>query len=115
MPGFHGLLIGQVLSFIKLRHEGVEYPAVIISSFEVIGSCPCELTNMWKVHHDLDTHGQQQLKMVHLDAILHGAHLIGIASSNFVPKEVNHTNALDAFKTFYINKFVDYHTHEITF
>ena len=63
--------------------------------------------NMWKVHHDLNARGQWQLKIVHLNTIVHAAHLIGIASSSFIPYELNHMNVLDAFKTYYVNKFID--------
>lgn len=59
--------------------------------------------------------GSVQLKIVHLDTIIHATHLIGIAGSLFVPYELNHMNALDAFKTYYVNKFIDYHMHEIAF
>ena len=107
MPGFWGLLIGQVLSFLKLKHKGI----IPCGNFETIGSTPYPLTNMWKVHHDLNAWGQQQLKIeiVHLNAIVHAAHLIGIASLLFIAYELNHMNVLDAFKTYYINKFIDYH------
>jgi hypothetical protein len=58
LPGFCGLLVGQVLAFIKLTHEGIAYPTAIISWFNTIGSHPCQQTNMWKVRCDLDAQGQ---------------------------------------------------------
>lgn len=115
LPGFRGLLVGQVLGFIKLMHEGITYPAAVISWFEMIGTHPCQQTNMWKVRRDLGANGQRQLKIVHLDAIVRGAHLIGIAGSAYIPYELDYTNSLDAFKAFYVNKFIDYHAHEIAF
>ena len=53
--------------------------------------------------------------MVHLDAVFRGAHLVGVPGSSFLPYNLDHTQALDAYKTFYINKFIDYHAHEIAF
>ncbi|KAM6491741.1 hypothetical protein JOM56_012781 [Amanita muscaria] len=43
------------------------------------------------------------------------AHLIGIAGDSFIPSELDHTDSLDAFKSFYVNKFIDYHAHKIAF
>ena len=113
LPGFHGLLVRQVLGFIKLTHEGITYPAAVISWFEMIGTHPCPQMNMWKVRHDLGANGQWQLKIVHLDTIVQGVHLISIAGSAYIPYELDYTNSLDAFKAFYVNIFIDYHAHEI--
>ena len=115
LPGFRGLYVGQVLAFLKVVHEKVEYPAVLISWFETVGNSPCPYTGMWKVRRELDVNGRRKLKVIHLESILRGAHLVGIAGSSFIPYELDHTNALKAYNTFYVNKFVDYHAHEIAF
>ena len=115
LAGFRVLYVGRVLAFLKITHEKVEYPAALISWFETVGSSPCPYTRMWKVHHELDETGRHKLKVIHLDSVLCAAHLVGVAGSSFIPYELNHTNALDAYKTFYVNKYIDYHAHEIAF
>ena len=61
--------------------------------------------------------GQPVLEVIHLDAIMRGAHLIGVAGSHFVSNNSKFTfsKSLDAFKLFYVNKYVDHHAHEIAF
>ena len=115
LPSFRGLYVGQVIAFLKLAQEKVEYPTALITWFETVGDSPCPSTGMWKVHQELDLSNHCKLKIIHLDTILHGAHLVGIAGSSFIPYELDYTNALDAFKTFYVNKFIDYHAYEIAF
>ena len=62
---------------------------------------------MWIVQPDPGDNG---LDVIHLDTMLRGAHLIGVANG-FTPK-IKFTESLDAFKAFYVNKYADYHTHE---
>jgi hypothetical protein len=53
--------------------------------------------------------------IIHLDCILRGVHLIGVAGQDFIPKDLTYHNSLDAFQSFYISKYADYHSHEIVF
>jgi len=57
------------------------------------------------------------LEVIHLDTILRGAHLVGVSGSDFLPldRALTFSKSLDAFSTFYVNKFVDHHAHEIAF
>ena len=70
---------------------------------------------MWMVEPDYDAIGSLVMSVVHLDTILRSAHLMGIAGDEFIPKTVNFHNSLDAFKAYYINKYIDHHSHEIAF
>ncbi|EIM91981.1 uncharacterized protein STEHIDRAFT_46596, partial [Stereum hirsutum FP-91666 SS1] len=54
--------------------------------------------------------------VIHLDALIRAAHLIPVYGNDFrVPTKWKHTDSLDAFSMFYVNKFVDHHAHEIVF
>ena len=55
--------------------------------------------------------------VVHIDAILQCAHLIPMFSENHIDYLVNLTlnNSLDAFQSYYINKYADHHMHGIVF
>lgn len=115
LPGFQGLHVAQIRAFLRLKHGKETYPCAVVNWFSTVEDVPCPITGMWKVRRDTDHNGRRILDIVHLNAILRGAHLIGIAGDSFVPKEVDHTNALDVFKSFYVNKYIDYHAHEIAF
>ncbi len=71
---------------------------------------------MWVVSREIREDGQRLVGLIHLDTVFRSAHLIGIADpSRYVPYEIDYMNALDAFKTFYVNKYIDYHTYEVVF
>ncbi|KAM6488994.1 hypothetical protein JOM56_015547 [Amanita muscaria] len=115
LAGFRGLHVGQVYAFLKIKHHRETYPCATVNWFSTIGDAPCPITGMWKVRRDVDENGERILDIIHIDTILRSAHLIGIAGDSFIPSELDHTNSLDAFKSFYVNKFIDYHAHEIAF
>ena len=112
LPGFHGLYVAQVKALLKVVHEHKDYPCAVVSWFLTMGDTPCHDTGLWMVKHNLDR-GSKVMSIVHLNTILHGAHLIGILGKPFIPKDMPSTDLLSAFKTFFMNKYIDYRTHKI--
>ncbi len=53
--------------------------------------------------------------MIHLDCILRAAHLIGVTGQESVPKGLKPSDTLDVFPSFFVNKYIDHHAHEIAF
>ncbi|KAF8322392.1 hypothetical protein F5887DRAFT_1087226 [Amanita rubescens] len=116
LPGIRGLRIAQVKALLKFKHNRVTYPCALVSWFKLVGDSPCDVTGMWVVGREIGEDGQRLVELIHLDTVFRSAHLIGIADpSCYVPYEVDYMNSLDAFKTFYVNKYIDYHTHEVVF
>jgi len=101
--------------FFSLCHEDAEYQCVLVWWYSTLGYEPCPDTGMWMVEPDFDVQGNRIMSVVHLDSILRGAHLLGIAGADPVPLSLNFTNSLDAFRAFYVNKYIDHHAHEIAF
>ena len=55
--------------------------------------------------------------VLHLDTFYRAAHLLPCFGHavEAVPDELHHTDTLDVFDTFYVNKYIDHHAHEIAF
>ncbi|KAJ8489758.1 hypothetical protein ONZ45_g13445 [Pleurotus djamor] len=70
-------------------------------------------TGMWLVCPEIDEDGSHPLQVIHLDSILRGIHLLPCFGSGIIPEDFSYINALDAFKQYYVNHFVDYHAHEL--
>ncbi|KAJ7465494.1 hypothetical protein FB451DRAFT_1178975 [Mycena latifolia] len=115
LPGFQGLLAARVLLFMSFKHGGITYPCALVTWFSVIGDAPCPDLGMWMVEPDVDHRGRRMLDIIHIDTILRGAHLIGIYGDSFLPRHYKHSDTLDQFKAFYINKYTDHHANEIAF
>ena len=113
--GFQGLLVARVRLFLSVVHRRVTYPCALVAWYSTIGDDVCPDTRMWMVEPDYDARGGLAMSVVHLDTILRSAHLMEIAGDNFIPKTVKFHNSLDAFRAYYVNKYIDHHSHEITF
>jgi hypothetical protein len=74
-----------------------------------------ENTGMWIVQPDFNPDGSRCMAVIHLDSIVRAAHLLGLCGNKYVPKELTCENSLDAFPSFFVNKFVDHHAFEIAF
>jgi hypothetical protein len=112
--GFRGLHAAQVMLFFRITVDGVTYPCALLRWFVPVGDDPDDETGMWIVEPDI-RNGKWFSSVVHLDCILRGAHLIGVSGSNFLPEKFPHTDSLDSFQSFYVNKYADHHSYEIAF
>ncbi|KAJ7932345.1 hypothetical protein B0H13DRAFT_2518823 [Mycena leptocephala] len=114
--GFRGLHAARVRLFFRFKFRGVDYPCALIHWFSARGDDPCPDTGMWVVTPDSEPGGGPSLAVVHLDTILRGAHLIGMAGKDFIPiHRFDFSDSLDGFRAFYVNKYADHHSHEIAF
>ena len=114
--GFRGLHAARVRLFFRFKFRGVDYPCALIHWFSARGDAPCPDTGMWIVTPDSERGGAPSLAVVHIDSLLRGAHLIGVAGKDFIPiHRFDFSDSLDAFKAFYVNKYADHHSHEIAF
>ena len=107
-----GLNVARVQLFFLFRYNGVEFPCALVEWFTRVGVD--HLTGMWVVCPDV-IHNRQSRGVIHLDAILRAAHLIPIYGSDLLPLEIDSLILLDTFKGYYMNKYIDHHTHEIIF
>lgn len=70
---------------------------------------------MWIVEPVDVIYGTPTAAVIHLDTILHAAHLLLIFGEDFVSKQLKHEQMLDIFSSFYINKYVDHHAFATAF
>jgi hypothetical protein len=113
VDGFAGLHVTHVKVFFSFLIDGTSYPCALVKWFSMYGAAPCEETGLWRVYPDHDRRGQWLTLVVHLDAVLCGAHLIGVPGPCLLPRTFTYSDSLDAFRLFYVNKYIDYHAHEL--
>ncbi|KAL0060247.1 hypothetical protein AAF712_012957 [Marasmius tenuissimus] len=115
-PGFRGLYVARVLHFLALLHDRQRYECAIVSGFTAPHDHPDPLTGMWIVQPDADKDdSMRQIDIIPLESIVRGAHLLGVAGEEWMPNDHSHTDSLDDFQSFYVNKYIDHHAHEIAF
>ncbi|KAH6904046.1 hypothetical protein BKA70DRAFT_1373674 [Coprinopsis sp. MPI-PUGE-AT-0042] len=114
-PGFRGYLVARVFLLFKLvsRTTKEVHPLALVQWYSTVGEHPCPDTGMWIVQPDF-VRGRPSLDVVHLDSIFRLVHLIGVSGNQYLPRQdFDFTQSLDAFRSFYVNKYADHHSHEL--
>jgi len=107
--------IGRAQLFFKFKFCGVTYPCALIQWFSWIGDNPDDDTGMWMVKPEVDDSGSPIWFIVHLDSIMHATHLIGVYGDRRLPSTLTFDHSLDAFRSYYVNKYIDHHAFEIAY
>ncbi|KAI9439187.1 hypothetical protein H4582DRAFT_2111330 [Lactarius indigo] len=112
LPGARGFDVVRLRALFSFIWRDIYYPCALIRWFIHVGDKPDEVTGLWVVQPDTNADGSPAVEVIHLDSVLRAAHLLPVFGNSFMPIELSPHNALDAFETYYINKYIDYHAFE---
>ncbi|KAH8983439.1 hypothetical protein EDB92DRAFT_1890569 [Lactarius akahatsu] len=112
-PGMLGMAVVRVQLLFSFIYEDVYYPCALVEWFTKVG---CDrATGLWVVRPDI-MRGKRVRTVVHLDCFLRAAHLIPVyGNGRVIPLDFHYTYSLDAFHSYYVNKYIDHHANEIAF
>ena len=113
-PGMCGMNVAHIQLFFSFTYSGEGYQCALVDWFSRMGQSRDSETGMWKVCPDI-RQGMRWCSVIHLDSILHEAHLLPIFGEKFLPINFDYSDSLDAFAGYYVNHFADHHSHEIIF
>ncbi|KAF8508678.1 hypothetical protein BU17DRAFT_77929 [Hysterangium stoloniferum] len=113
--GMCGVDIACIKQFFSFKCQGHLYPCAAVQWYSHCGNEPDEDTGMWIVEPDVYEDGGRITDIIHLDAIVHYAHLIAVYGNNPLPKDILLCYTLDLFHSYYLNKYIYHHAFEIAF
>ncbi|KZP25615.1 hypothetical protein FIBSPDRAFT_733491 [Athelia psychrophila] len=113
-PGMKGLRVVRVKLFFSFMHDGTTYPCALVEWYKTFGRRPHADTGMWEVRPEY-TGAHRDMSVLHLDTFLRGAHLLPFFDSRPLPFGFDYTYTLDLFRSFFVNKYIDHHAHEIAY
>ncbi|KAG6330706.1 hypothetical protein ID866_8382 [Astraeus odoratus] len=113
--GFRGLLVARVLLFLAFSYRDSEHTCAFVEWFLPVDEEPVEETGLWIVAPVFNSQGERVHSVIALDTILRGAHLIGVYGDEFLPSSFHYSLSLEAFHTYYVNKYVSHHSHKLAF
>lgn len=112
--GLKGMGVVRVQLLFSFTYGAKTYPCALVDWFKNYGRAPDPVTGLWRVVPEYE-HGQRVQSVIHLDSLLRGVHPLPAFGSSFMPPHFNREDTLDAFASYYVNKFADHHSHEIIF
>lgn len=119
-PGMEGMLIAQLHLLFSFHdaESGVDHECALVNWFPRLADSPDEATGMWVVgREEEEDHGEGgihlPLQVISLATIVRGAHLLPVYGDGYLPEDFDHTHSLEAFRSFYVNQYIDHHAHEL--
>ncbi|KIM69013.1 hypothetical protein SCLCIDRAFT_104226, partial [Scleroderma citrinum Foug A] len=113
--GFQSLLVARVHLFFSCGYNGCDYSCTLVDWFLPVAGEVVELTGMWIVAPETDNQDRRVQSVISLGSIIWSAHLIPVYGNDLVPIDFHFSETLDAFKAYYVNKYIDHHAHTLVF
>lgn len=110
--GMRGMLVARILLFFTFTFQDTKYSCAYVEWFETLGDEPDAVTGMWKVRPERDDQGERVVGVIDIDSILRACHLMPVFGGTRMPIGLHFSASLDAFNTYYVNRYIDYHTFE---
>jgi hypothetical protein len=109
--GMAGLTIARLLLLFSFKDRDIQYPCALVH-WLVPGDTPDPETGMWVVQPEYEGIGRRSLAIIKLDCIARAAHLIPVYGSTILPEDFHFSDTLDSFRAYFVNPYVDHHSHE---
>jgi hypothetical protein len=109
--GMAGLTIGRLLLLFSFKDGDRQYSCALVH-WMVPADEPDPDTGMWVVRPEYEGNGRRTLAIINLACIARAAHLIPVYGSMFLPEDFHFSSALDVFRAYFVNPYVDHHSHE---
>lgn len=113
LPGMKGMVIARVRLFFSFKYKNINYSCAFVNWLVRDDDKPDPDTGMWTVSPEMHR-GKPTSQVIDVKTIACAAHLLPVFGSELVPpaSKVQYYNSLDRYKSFFVNSFVDHHTHE---
>ncbi|KAJ6512460.1 hypothetical protein C8R45DRAFT_1206566 [Mycena sanguinolenta] len=115
LPGMEGMVIARTLLFFSFTHRDTYYPCALVHWYNPISNRADDDTGMWVVAPEFERNGRKSLAVIHLDCIARAAHLLPVYGAAFLPADFHFSYSLDSFRSFFVSRFADHHTHEFLY
>ncbi|KAF8999699.1 hypothetical protein BDQ17DRAFT_1391507 [Cyathus striatus] len=111
--GMHLMVIARVLLFFSFTFDNKSYSCALVNWFQHISNSPDPVTGLWQVKPEYNALGQLALAVIHVDSIIHSAHLLPVFGPDPLPENYHFSLALDVFWSYFVNKYIDHHSHSL--
>jgi len=111
--GPNGLSVAHLRLLFSFEFEEVKHCAALVQWFTFVDESPDKDTGMWIVERKVRADGLPHVGFISTKDILRNCHLIPVYGTIKVPLKISAQDSLVAFKTYYLNRYIDHHAFEI--
>lgn len=107
-PGMQGLSVARLKLIFSFKYEENFFPCVVVQWFPNVSDSPDTVTGLYTVSPERD---RTMYQVVSAHTVFRAAHLLPVYST-VRRKPPSRLTALDDFRVFYVNKYVDLHAFD---
>ncbi|KAI0246101.1 hypothetical protein BJV78DRAFT_1135903, partial [Lactifluus subvellereus] len=111
LDGMPGMAIGCARLFFSFKAWGKVYSCALVHWLVPFDE-PDGDTGMWVVQPEFQGNGCRTLSIIPLDCVTRAANLLPIYGSSFLPEDFHFSDSLDLFLAYFVNPYIDHHSHE---
>ena len=111
LEGMQGMAIARAILFFSFTFRDENLPCALVH-WLVPRDQPDEDTGLWVVEPEYEGNGRRTLGIIHLDCVARAAHLLPVYGPTFVPEGLYFSDSLDVFRAFFVNRYIDHHSHD---
>lgn len=113
--GIHHFHVGRVQLFFSIQHDDIRYSCALIQWFTIFGDSADRDMGMWVVQPEYNPNGSPSASVVDVGSIVRNSHLMPVFGEELLPLNIHFSYTLDIFSSFFVNKYVDYHSNFLAF
>lgn len=111
-PGMEGMLAARIQLIFTFTFQDITHSCAYVEWFTPQEHALDPVTGMWKVTPEV-VGGRRAVGVIDINTIVRACHLQPVHDNSKMPYGFHFCDTLDAFHTYYVNKYIDYHTHEM--
>ncbi|KAI0735778.1 hypothetical protein C8Q76DRAFT_782020 [Earliella scabrosa] len=112
--GMEGMVVARVRAFLSFAY-GEDFDIMrcaLVEWFILDADEPDSVTGMWVVHHNLYDNGAPVVDIIPISSIVCVCHLAPVYSTTHISPTFLFSDALDAFRKYFVNWYIDQHLHK---
>ncbi|TBU51364.1 hypothetical protein BD310DRAFT_834524 [Dichomitus squalens] len=106
------LIVARVLLFFSFVFEDFKHECAFVEWFLLRDDNPDPHTGMWVIEPEILPNGERASGVISIDSIVRACHLMPVYGTTSLPPTFHFSDTLDAFRAYYVNRYIDYHAHE---
>ncbi len=109
--GMRRFRVAQVIRFLSFSYAHEEHHCALVAWFTTDAQRD-GLTGMWLVRPET-VNDSRVMTVIPLTSIARACHLMPRLLNTHLPPQFHFSETLEAFRTYYVNAYIDYHSHEV--
>ncbi|KDQ05733.1 hypothetical protein BOTBODRAFT_122308, partial [Botryobasidium botryosum FD-172 SS1] len=115
---YDGAFLKKKGAFGALGMQALEVGLLLLCACAVVsnlGDQPNPDMGLWVIEPAHDDNGSPIALVVHIHLLVWNAHLMPVFGSHFVPKSLHFFHSLDAFCSFFVNKYINHQATQLAY